>query len=107
MMGDFGMDKEDLADLLDKLGEVCAKTGESPLQVLTEEVENAGRLASCGRHAFWKADAPSEGVGRELGRVHCANCCGWLRFPEATAYRAGYVAHGGNADELFADVSVN
>jgi hypothetical protein len=76
-------------------------TRESPYlrAMLAEAVERRRRLDECPRHHF-----PHQAGGYVLGaKVRCDRCGGDLRLSDIGLYLRGYVAAGGNPDDVMPD----
>lgn len=69
-------------------------------EVLAEIRANTKRLASCPAHHFpeWEANMLCARLGE--GRARCSRCGGEMRFLDIARYREGYMAAGGNPEDV-------
>lgn len=67
---------------------------ETAQSIVLEIKANRAKLDACKRHKF----IVTEVLQRD---VVCLNCSGKMRKLDALHYRDGYMAHGGNAKDVF------
>lgn len=79
-----------------QVGGLAMKPVSEKSRRLWEQVKaNSARLESCPRHHFTYAKVV---VGRP---VACDNCGGTMHLTDAGMYVRGYIAAGGNPDDVF------
>lgn len=67
--------------------------------ILAEVRENHAKLRACKKHRF-----PAIGDNYRLGqRMRCLACGGDMSLTDAVMYLRGYIAAGGNAQDVFPD----
>jgi hypothetical protein len=69
------------------------------LDIWAEAKENGRRLDNCRRHFF--TDELPEPAARFGAKLVCRNCGGKMALLYINFYIRGYVAHGGNGNEIW------
>lgn len=62
--------------------------------------ENSNTLYSCKKHQFEQIDYKSIRGGFHNTYLPCKNCDGKMSINIISHYRDGYIANGGNGDEI-------
>lgn len=67
-------------------------------QIMAEVQANQSRMRACAKHQFVI-------TSRLQQRVVCANCAGEMDVIQATRYRDGYIAAGGDRADVWKDIA--
>lgn len=75
--------------------------------IIVEEIKsNQKRLDSCKQHRFPTWPPPEVLAFKFRHKVTCCNCGGEMDALQAASYTRGYVAAGGNGNDVIPDWSV-